>query len=128
MKPTPTTDAAESANCAGAKPAYTPGPWQLDKRDGFNDSFISERYHFITAGCGYYTGEDDNGFELCGCISPANARLIASAPELLEALSVLSATSPWDIYGDEHTALAEYRKFVKRVSAVAIAKATGSAP
>ena len=58
---------------------HTPGPWIHTEDD--------DNYHAVTAGCGYHVNSDDDGFEIAGCISKANAMLIAAAPDLLDALS-----------------------------------------
>lgn len=62
------------------KAKFTPGPWR-----GFNpnvDGIIQHDYWAIEAGGGYLT----NGFGLRGYIEPEDARLIAAAPDLYEAL------------------------------------------
>ncbi|MNQ14500.1 hypothetical protein D3C85_274540 [compost metagenome] len=67
---------------------YTKGPWRLD--EGFiNPEILDDTYHAIMAGAGFL-GDEKNpaGFELTGCISTADARLISCAPELLEALEI----------------------------------------
>lgn len=58
-----------------AKPAHTPGPWATDA------AYVSDRYRYVLA---------DDGM-ICritkiGAASESNARLIAAAPEMLEAL------------------------------------------
>ena len=67
---------------------HTPGPWIHTEDD--------DNYHAVTAGCGYHVNSDDDGFEIAGCISKANAHLIAAAPDLLEALEYCL-----DCLGDE---------------------------
>lgn len=75
------------------KPTHTPGPWTLDRTDGLAPVFILPR------------GTDDSRFSIgkvdsIGTYHPdgltaaraemlANARLIASAPELLGALEAI---------------------------------------
>lgn len=63
---------------------HTPGPWILDDAPNHAD-VIANDYHFIDAGAGC-TGMSKPGFGIAGCMSLADARLIAAAPELLEAL------------------------------------------
>lgn len=66
------------------KTAHTPGPWLLDQIERGGD-LVSDGYHFIEAGKGFHNGDDENGFCISGCMSLANARLIAAAPCLLAA-------------------------------------------
>lgn len=54
-------------------PAYTPGPWRVDRL-----KVRGNQDHIVVANCDY----DMMSYEEGG----ANARLIAAAPELLEAL------------------------------------------
>lgn len=70
---------------------HTKGPWEVDSESYLGDK--DEHYHSITAGCGYHVTGDDDGFEISGCMSTANARLIASAPCLLDALEALLAVA-----------------------------------
>ncbi len=93
--------------------AHTPGPWQLE-RDVFEVSdfwaYIWDSEHAGTiAGIDYYPeGEGD---------AKANARLIAAAPELLEALQGLV-----DHYRETHDDNEPLLAYVKGLKA--IAKAT----
>lgn len=61
---------------------YTEGPWIFDEIDeeGHFDVYNSSKSTLICTGAGFYGGTPP---------SEANARLIASAPELLEALEAL---------------------------------------
>lgn len=60
---------------------WTPGPWRLDEGHKLAD----DTYHFIDAGKGYFT--KGGSFGIAGYMSRADACLIASAPELAEALN-----------------------------------------
>jgi hypothetical protein len=98
---------------------HTKGPWVVDGKH--YRGTLDEHYHAITAGCGYHLNDEDDGFEIAGCISTANARLIAAAPELLEALEMAVAEYeklPHSL-GYEFTHLSAMR--------TAIAKARGKA-
>ena len=65
------------------KLGITPGPWDCSRED---DLFGKEtECREITAGQGFY-GSEKNGFDIIAYMSDANTRLIASAPEMLEAL------------------------------------------
>lgn len=65
----------------------TPGPWFVsDNHSEVNEKLSDKGYHFISTESGFYSDEHDSGFELAGCISIADANLIAAAPDLLEAL------------------------------------------
>lgn len=96
---------------------YTPGPWILDCEEDHAD-VIADDYHFIDGGIGF-TGGSEPGFGLSGLMSPADARLIASAPELLEALIALHAVA--SVERDEDYAA------VTNAAAI-IAKATAACP
>lgn len=106
------------------KHTHTPGPWVLDDVDNHAD-VIADDYHFIDAGTGC-TGMRDPGFGIAGCMSLADARLIASAPELLEALRILYAETADHValnnFGDSH------HNQSMRMARDALAKALGSQP
>lgn len=62
---------------------HTPAPWTLD-REGLSGLF-EPGYHYITAGKGFPEDKANGpGFELSGCMSLADARLIATAPEMFQ--------------------------------------------
>lgn len=61
----------------------TPGPW----KEGIKivqGHPIDHDYRFIDAGLGFYSKEN-TGFGITGYISEADAKILAAAPELLEA-------------------------------------------
>ena len=88
------------------KTLHTPGPWFIGRRTNDNET----PYHSITAseGGGW---ANDSYMSVSGCIDEHDARLIAAAPELLEACL---AMIEWD---DRELAFQKAR--------AAIAKATG---
>ena len=91
--------------------AHTPGPWEVENsKDEHNGVEFPQGYNIVSEDGQYIVG--DAGI-LEGEIDEANARLIAAAPELLEALRfVLTA------HGEQlHDAFA--------MANAAIAKATG---
>lgn len=62
------------------EPKHTPGPWKMWTEYPYQDEPNLPYQHFI-AGRGYY-GE---GFDMTGICSVLDAKLIAAAPDLLEA-------------------------------------------
>ena len=97
------------------KMKHTPGPWKItDKIDG--QFAYTPRIHvgpavvYYTAG--YHTAEQDSEFK---AIAEANARLIAAAPELLDALQEIVEAQKGGYLGWSHIDAAS----------AAIAKATG---
>lgn len=68
---------------------HTPGPWKQFAPDIINHG-VDENYRTIVAGDGFYNDEAlPRGFGLTGYINPADARLIAAAPEMYEALDLI---------------------------------------
>ena len=65
---------------------HTPGPWRLD--DPIHGDVISDDYHMIDGGSGFLS-ERRPGFGVTGHMTIHDARLMAAAPELLEALQAL---------------------------------------
>ena len=96
---------------------YVKGPWILD--DGSHDDLVDAEYHFIDAGSGCIA-TDDPGFGIAGCMSIHDARLMAAAPDLLEALQDLIGWVP----SSSHWHTDAPMKTLERARA-AIAKATG---
>ena len=71
---------------------FTPGPWVVNEQFAATE-LLDGHYCAITAGSGVYGSGcyEHDGFEITGYIGMANAHLIASAPELYEALSDVMA-------------------------------------
>jgi len=61
----------------------TQGPWRLDDAERHHN--LSDEYHAIDAGQGFYAGPHIGGFCLTGFMTRADAQLIAAAPELYDA-------------------------------------------
>lgn len=76
--------------------AWTKGPWRLDDETA-HAGLIEGDYHFVDAGDGFHGG-GDHGFGLCGLMSVGDARLVAAAPDLAEALEAL-LTEHMDLAG-----------------------------
>ncbi len=91
---------------------HTPGPWQ--QHAPRIDGKIDQTYREITAWNGFHP----EGFGLSGFMSEADARLIAAAPEMLEALDKIACFAPGN--GD-------VCEIIAKVARSAIAKATGDA-
>lgn len=92
--------------------AHTPGPWWL-RQDHTPADPYGHYHHTIEAGHGY----SGNGFNLGGIVSPADARLIAAAPDLLEALRWIAECAAADGNAD-----------IEREALAAIAKASSRTP
>jgi hypothetical protein len=75
-------------NRAAPGAQHTPGPWRLD--DPIHGDLIEEGYHFIDAGNGFGDAQGF-GFGISGCLSRADAALIASAPDLASENAALKA-------------------------------------
>ena len=100
--------------------AHTPGPWAIVDRDDSlvikTESQAKTKYGASRYAClGGFDRHDDKQY----AEAKANARLIAAAPDLLDALSVLVELVSFQICGDDHPAIINAR--------AAIAKATGGA-
>jgi hypothetical protein len=78
--------------------AHTPGPWKIGAYES-----------------GQMAVDGANGEEVTGFIEPEDARLIAAAPELLEALDKIACFAPGN--GD-------VCEIIAKVARAAIAKAT----
>ena len=94
--------------------SYTPGPWRDCAIVISGDS--EETYRCVTGGDGVFL--HGTGFQVSGFIKPADARLMAAAPDLLEALQRI-------VSDDKEYPLIDYDLIVQAKSA--IAKATGDA-
>ena len=93
------------------KTQHTPGPWFIERRTYDNET-TSYR---VTASDGH--GWSGNRYmAVSGCIDEHDARLIAAAPELLEALAEISLCSQSSMSSKEECG---------RIARAAIAKATG---
>lgn len=67
----------------------TKKPWRIADDDPTFSALASDTYHQIKAGRGYHDDEDNAGFGIQGFMSIHDAKLIAAAPELLEALQLI---------------------------------------
>lgn len=69
---------------------HTPGPWHAHEPASVAEP--DHTYWHIYAGCGFYDDSEGArlGFNLSGYIREADAKLVAAAPELLEALKVVN--------------------------------------
>ena len=102
--------------------AYTPGPWLHAHREGADGMFRTEVFSSEYGGiaiCDWTPKHIGNG--VTATYRVANARLIAAAPDLLEALQALSALPEYDGTGTT----SRQRLAVKDQVRAAIAKATG---
>jgi hypothetical protein len=97
---------------------HTLGPWKCYELPHTQSDDHS--YWHIDAGGGYYS-KVGTGFNIAGCISEADARLISAAPDLLEAVSFFVTLMEMDNVPKELLkANVAYQK-----AKAAIAKATG---
>jgi len=93
---------------------HTPGPWTQHAVD-LNDG-IDGNYRAIVSGRGLFNSRE--GFELNGFIREPDAKLIAAAPDLLEALQQCLQYIEYDEFSHD-------RKFAAgNVARTAIKKAT----
>jgi hypothetical protein len=69
------------------KTKFTAGPWLVS--DAEHEGIADDDYHFIRAGDGIYGSTEYTGFEISGLMNVHEARLIAAAPDLLEAVETL---------------------------------------
>ena len=101
---------------------HTPGPWALGHENGHGFDVV----HEIAPNCGHllivsecHTQKSYLGHEIDRDAAQANARLIAAAPELLEALETLAAYANGR-FGRNPYGIPEYKTALQ-----AIAKAKG---
>lgn len=79
--PTTLDSANRSADSAESFCKHTPGPWEVSKEwDGTSIKAGPFHVTHTIQSCGFHSDEEDK------VVTQANARLIAAAPELLEAL------------------------------------------
>ena len=76
------------------KTLHTPGPWFIERRTRDNET----PYYWVTASEGNGWA-NDRYMSVSGCIDEHDARLIAAAPELLEACL---AMIEWDDRENDH--------------------------
>ena len=92
---------------------YTLGPWSVC---GLDKVTVRDRLSYRVADCGFRVGEE---------MSRANARLIAAAPELLDALQLF--LRQWNACGP-NSDFGRYFQNVRDAGLTAISKATGETP
>ena len=81
---------------------HTPGPWEAKHRAGHDNQYRTEIFsaeHGGIATCAWTPKNCGNG--VTGTYREANARLIAAAPDLLEALQHLTLVLKAAGYGTE---------------------------
>ncbi|HGY2266228.1 TPA: hypothetical protein ACNVDL_001785 [Morganella morganii] len=64
----------------------TPGPWEITDDVESNRHTASDTYHHIGAGKWFHDDFSNTGFGISGFMSIHDAKLIAAAPDLLDAL------------------------------------------
>ena len=91
--------------------AYTPGPWTAREWPE------SEHFNYIVRAPSLYVGISTDSTE-------ANARLIAAAPQLVEALALLADVAEATFRGDDDAVPARLRNLTdeQRAEAVAVAR------
>ena len=85
---------------------YTPGPWDIHEANDRNDAFYIT--HKNRRGIGSISNSfNDDGDQYTSAEDAANARLIAAAPDLLEALrDVVSQIAAYDkLFGENSCAI-----------------------
>lgn len=92
---------------------YTPGPWHVAERDDDGDVLYTVEADNLPVAYIYRKAERE-----------ANARLIAAAPEMLEALKELTAWDLENLPGEVSLGFSGIEKDIALAKA-AIAKATG---
>ena len=106
---------------------HTPGPWRLDRHSSYSVEGDHPKWGRMSiASAGTWSSNLVDGEELC-LTQQANARLIAAAPEMLEALEALTRLvgNLCDLYG--HSAKTRLLDTTALNSAkAAIKKARGS--
>jgi hypothetical protein len=102
---------------------HTPGPWLVRQRDYYRDQYeigLSDFDGLIKGLSGTRNGHDGY-MHVSGCMSAADAHLMAAAPDLLEALEMMIAD-----FGDYPAADRPVLAFERARDA--IAKAKGEQP
>lgn len=109
---------------------HTPGPWCCEHRKGSDSMYRTEVFsveHGVIATCKWTPKNLGSG--VTGTYREANARLIAAAPDLLEALELahkaLEAIANEMTVGERYTNAGQYLLDSLEPSRDAIAKATG---
>jgi len=77
------------------KVAHTPGPWRIGFTDGSGETYITAGDHGVVKDLNnivtVVSGTSDDWGIKQGVLNPADAHLIAAAPEMLEALEQLNS-------------------------------------
>jgi hypothetical protein len=103
--------------------AHTPAPWVLDPPS--SGHVIADDYHVIEAGIGFLPPDGNGcGFHMAAHMTPADARLIAAAPDLLHAARAAEAVLGRQKWIDSST---DPEAIALRMLRAAIALATGEA-
>ena len=104
------------------KTQHTPGPWFMERRTCDNET----THCWVTASDGRHGWAGDRYMSVSGCIDEHDGRLIAAAPELLEACL---AMIEWDDREKDHAVdfhkRMELCELAFQKARAAIAKATG---
>lgn len=111
--------------------AHTPGPWHVGNGDIFAEGNKSSDFDdIVICAIGLGGGFRSHEYAVVKAHRPegkANARLIASAPELLEALEAFNVTEKMIVAGTADSLTIKVPIAVIQQAAAAIAKATGGA-
>lgn len=102
---------------------HTPGPWVAERLDdeGHYDITNVSKSAVIATTAGWYDDDDDRGTTEAAF----NARLIAAAPEMLEALKDAQAAMAW--WDNPEQCTEDFKRVSLARARAAIAKAEGRA-
>jgi hypothetical protein len=97
--------------------AYTPGPWNVEGTLWLQDGKLHEEYPDNDRGAEYLVNVGTDDAYIAICYGEENARLIAAAPELLEALEELCRYLANDERYYQHQVVQEARAAIAKARA-----------
>lgn len=99
----------DAPDCAGRNGAHTPGPWDYVPSNEYHGPYVTTEYGSTVCDCycmsnplslSVRNGGDSKPIHHMHEMADANARLIAAAPELLEALKLVASSGKFTCFDD----------------------------